>query len=299
MWGRCLIVALCVLGWSAGAGAQEPSSGRLRVAAGLFAANPSALAVSAAPDPDVPAAGDVASSPEATSTGDSATPLEPDAPQASPPLNAERRACDGCPRRSVGKAFAHTTIINGFYGIANLVRGQETAKITPKTWWANMEQGWVWDLDEFLVNQIGHPYQGNNYYNAARANGLSFWESAGLTAFGSGTWEYFGETNHASLNDLVNTTLGGIALGEMFHRAAWLVRDTRASGRGRLASEIAATALDPITGVNRFITGDSSRVSDKPAEFVPTQLRGHTALGALWRGTNTRAVSSNGEPFLE
>ncbi len=64
-------------------------------------------------------------------------------------------------------------------------------------------------------------------------------------------------------------------------------------------SEIAATALDPITGVNRFITGDSSRVSDKPAEFVPTQLRGHTALGALWRGTNTRAVASNGEPFLE
>ena len=61
-----------------------------------------------------------------------------------------------------------------------------------------MEQGWVWDLDDFLVNQIGHPYQGSNYYNTGRANGLSFWESAGVTAFGSGTWEYFGETNHAS-----------------------------------------------------------------------------------------------------
>ena len=45
--------------------------------------------------------------------------------------------------------------------------------------------GLVWDLDDFLVNQIGHPYQGNNYFNAGRANGLSFWESAGLTAFGS------------------------------------------------------------------------------------------------------------------
>ena len=92
----------------------------------------------------------------------------------------------------------------------------------------------MWDLDDFLVNQVGHPYQGNNYFTAGRANGLSFWESAGITAFGSGTWEIFGETNHASLNDLVNTTLGGIALGEMFHRAAWLVRDTRATGRGRL-----------------------------------------------------------------
>ena len=143
---------------------------------------------------------------------------------------AEGRACDGCPRRSVGRAFFDTTIINVFYGVANLARGQVTARVTPKSWWVNMEQGWVWDLDNFVVNQVGHPYQGNNYFNAGRANGLSFWESAGITAFGSGTWEYFGETNHASLNDLVNTTLGGIALGEMFHRAAWLVRDTRATG---------------------------------------------------------------------
>jgi hypothetical protein len=44
------------------------------------------------------------------------------------------------------------TIINGVYELANLARGQVTARITPKTWWANMEQGWVWDLDEFLVN---------------------------------------------------------------------------------------------------------------------------------------------------
>ena len=106
-----------------------------------------------------------------------------------PPWVAQRRACEGCPRRSVGKALAQTTIINGFYELANLIRGQDTANITPKTWWANMEQGWVWDLDDFAVNQIGHPYQGNNYFNAGRANGLSFWESAAVTAFGSGTWD--------------------------------------------------------------------------------------------------------------
>ncbi len=77
--------------------------------------------------------------------------------------------CDGCPRRSVGRAFLDTTLINVVYGVANLVRGQVTAEVTPKTWWANMKQGWVWDLDDFGVNQIGHPYQGNNYYNAGRA----------------------------------------------------------------------------------------------------------------------------------
>jgi Domain of unknown function (DUF3943) len=97
-----------------------------------------------------------------------------------------------------------------------------------------MTRGWEWDLDGFVVNQIGHPYHGNNYFNAGRANGLSFWESAAVTAFGSGTWEYFDETNQASLNDFINTTLGGIALGEMFHRTAWLVRNPHATGRSRM-----------------------------------------------------------------
>jgi len=212
---------------------------------------------------------------------------------------AEHRACEGCPPRRVGHAFLDTTVINVFYGAANLIRGQVTARITPKSWWANMQQGWVWDLDDFVVNQVGHPYQGNNYFNAGRSNGLSFWESAGVTAFGSGTWEYFGETNKASLNDLINTTLGGIALGEMFHRAAWLVRDTRATGRGRLMKEIAATAIDPVTGARRFLSGDASRVSEKPAEMVPSRLGGLASAGVLWRGSNSRAFESAGKPFLE
>ena len=211
----------------------------------------------------------------------------------------ERRACEGCPPRSVGRALFQTTVVNVFYGVANLVRGQVTARITPKTWWANMEQGWVWDLDDFTVNQIGHPYQGNNYFNTGRANGLSFYESAAVTAFGSATWEYFGETNHASLNDFINTTLGGIALGEMFHRTAWLVRNTRATGRGRLWSEIGATALDPITGVNRFMRGDASRVTDKPADMVPSNLTASGAAGVLWRGTEDNAFTADAQPFLE
>lgn len=172
--------------------------------------------------------------------------------------------CDGCPPRRVGTALLQTTYVNVLYGLANLIRGQDTAKITPKTWWTNMKSGFEWDLDTFAVNQIGHPYQGNNYFTTGRGNGLGFWESAALTAFGSGTWEYFGETNRASLNDFINTTLGGIALGEMFCRSAWLIRDTRATGGGRLRREIVATALDPMTGLNRFRSGDAARVAEKP-----------------------------------
>ena len=225
-----------------------------------------------------------------------------DATLAAPPTEAadqEERPCAGCPPRRLGRAFLQATIINGFYELANLIRGQDTAKITPKTWWTNMKRGWEWDLDDFVVNQIGHPYQGNNYFNAGRANGLSFWESAAITAFGSGTWEYFGETNQASLNDFINTTLGGIALGEMFHRTAWLVRNTQLSGKARLWNEIAATAIDPVTGANRFISGDASRVGEKPREMTPSSLGTVAAAGATWRGSNNQSVESETRPYFE
>jgi hypothetical protein len=211
----------------------------------------------------------------------------------------EGRACEGCAPRRLGTAFLQVTYINVFYGLANLGRGQDTAKITPSTWWTNMKRGWEWDLDDFVVNQIGHPYQGNNYFTAGRANGLHFWESSAVAAFGSGTWEYFGETNQASLNDFLNTTLGGIALGEMFHRAAWLVRDTRGTGRPRLMKEILATAIDPLTGVNRFLSGDASRVVEKPPDVVPSALGAMASVGAVWRDSNTDQVKSTVDPFVE
>lgn len=200
----------------------------------------------------------------------------------------------------MGHALLQTTYVNVLYGVANLIRGQDTAKVTPRTWWANMKNGFEWDLDTFAVNQIGHPYQGNNYFTTGRGNGLGFWESAALTAFGSGTWEYFGETNRASLNDFINTTLGGIALGEMFYRSAWLIRDTRATGGGRLRREIAATALDPMTGLNRFLSGDAARVSEKPPGMAPSSLSGIASAGLLWRGdTGGGELRDAAKPFLE
>jgi hypothetical protein len=218
-------------------------------------------------------------------------------PDADP--RASQRTCPECPPRSVGRALWQTTAINVVYGLANLVRGQVTARVTPTTWWANMEQGWVWDLDDFVVNQIGHPYQGSNYYNSGRANGLSFYESAAMAAFGSSTWEFFGETNHASLNDFINTTLGGIAWGEVLHRAAWLVRDPHQTGKSRMWNELGATILDPVTGYNRFRSGDARRTGDKPADMVPSSLGAVASVGTLWRGTEHEPFEGDGKAFFE
>ncbi len=74
------------------------------------------------------------------------------------------------------------------------------------------------------------------FFNAARTNGYSFWESAPFVLVGSYFWEMFAETQGPSLNDLVNTTLGGITLGEASYRLSQLILDDRARGGARFAA---------------------------------------------------------------
>jgi len=213
--------------------------------------------------------------------------------------NSERRACPGCPERHLFLPYLESIGLNVLYNLGNRARGHETAKIGPKSWYANLKHGFEWDTNPFGVNQFGHPYQGSNYFTAGRANGLSFWESTPIAAFGSASWEYFFENNRASLNDLINTTLGGIALGEVLHRTAWLIRDTEATGGHRLTQEIIATAIDPITGATRFVTGDSSRVVEKPASFIPSSLNVRVSAGALWQGSSAWSTEAAARPFLD
>jgi len=213
------------------------------------------------------------------------------------------RACPACPARRPVVAVVEVLGVNVLYNLMNQVIKPPEEKgyfrVGLDSWWENLRYGFEWDDNAFAVNQIGHPYQGSNYFTAGRANGLSFWESAPLAALGSATWEYFGETHKPSVNDLINTTVGGIALGEMLHRTGWLIRDPTKTGKTRLWKEIFATAIDPITGLNRFISGDSGRVSEKPAEFVPSRTAGDLEAGVLWRGDNERVISSTGEPYAQ
>ena len=220
-----------------------------------------------------------------------------------PALQDAGRACPGCPARHPWYAVGEVLGINLLYNGVNLLIKPEEEKIYFRTypiiWWNNISYGFEWDDNTFVVNQFGHPYQGNNYFNAGRANGLSFWESAPLAALGSLTWEYLGERHKPSLNDLVMTTMGGISLGEMFNRTAWLIRDPRLTGRARLTREIIATVFDPITGLNRFISGDSGKVVEKPAEYVPTSLLAAFDAGVLWQGEDTSLTGAAADPFLQ
>ena len=226
-----------------------------------------------------------------------------DAGLASPVPEDGKRACPGCPPRRPFWALAEVIGINLLYEGINLAFKPADEKIYyrtyPKIWWNNISYGFEWDDNTFMINQWGHPYQGGTYFSAGRGNGLSFWESAPLSAFGALTWEYLAERHKPSLNDLIVTTLGGIALGEMFHRSAWLIRDTADTGKSRMTREIIAAVFDPITGINRFIDRDALKVVEKPAEYVPSALVAAFDVGALWRGENLSYRESTGEPFLQ
>jgi hypothetical protein len=64
-------------------------------------------------------------------------------------------------------------------------------------------------------------------------------------------------------------------------------------------SEIGATALDPMSGLMRYMSGDAGRVVDKPPDMVPSDLQAIAYFGTLWRGSNTDAIEPHTYGFFE
>ena len=114
---------------------------------------------------------------------------------------------------------------------------------------------WDWDDNQFTTNQIDHPFHGQIYFNAFRSNGYNFYQSSLATVAGSYIWETAGETQHPSINDLVNTTFGGILLGEMMHRVSRNILARSRNGHNRIGNEIVATLVNPVSGLNRWLDG--------------------------------------------
>jgi len=151
----------------------------------------------------------------------------------------------------------------GVWSMSKWVTPQPWAQISLNSIKENWKHQWIWDSDHFSTNQLMHPYHGNLYFNLARSNGLGFWESAPYSLAGSFMWEMCMETNYPSRNDIITTTLGGIALGEMTYRLSSKILDERKTGAERVWREIGAFLLAPTRGVNRFFRGEMSRVKQK------------------------------------
>jgi hypothetical protein len=138
----------------------------------------------------------------------------------------------------------------------------------------NLHSRWNVDRDPFLVNQLGHPYQGATYHGFARASGLDFWPALGYTFAGSAFWEIAGETTPPSINDQITTGIGGAFLGEALFRMANLVLE-RDSKMPLWVRELAAAAISPPVGFNRLAFGERFRrpfPSRDPIYFARLQV---------------------------
>lgn len=187
--------------------------------------------------------------------------------------------------------------------------GGEGFRIGFNSWKENLANGFEWDDNNFNTNQFAHPFHGNLYFNAARSNGYTFWESVPFTFAGSYMWEFFGETHHPSMNDWIATSVGGVAMGEMLYRLSSTVLDNTATGSERNWRETGGFVLNPMRGLNRIIDGDWGRVHQNPVDRYPNTYASRMALGLrtvgddkLWDSDTTRVFCEfefdYGDPFF-
>lgn len=158
------------------------------------------------------------------------------------------------PWRTVGKVIG---LNMGVWAFDRYILNEDFARINSRTIKRNLKSLPVWDTDMFSTNLVAHPYHGSLYFNAARSNGMSFWESIPYTVGGSLMWEYFMEAELPSANDLLATSFGGIELGEITFRLSDLFLDDRSTGSERIGREVLAGLISPMRGLSRLISGDA------------------------------------------
>ncbi len=148
----------------------------------------------------------------------------------------------------------------GVWAFDRFVTNGEFAKISLNSIRNNLKTGFVWDNDMFATNLCAHPYHGGLYFNAARSNGMSFWQSIPFSAGGCLMWEIAMENEPPSINDFMATTIGGTSLGEMTFRISDLLINDKSVGFERFGREFLLTLISPIRGINRILSGESKRV---------------------------------------
>ena len=152
----------------------------------------------------------------------------------------------------------------------------------------NITNPWTWDQDNFAVNHLGHPYQGSIYYSSARSAGADPWTSLAVTVLGSVTWEEFMETETPSYNDLIVTTFGGAAIGEIFYRLSEVLIYGEKGTRKEtgLALQAAGTVLSPASSLNRLLLKDIHRPETKP-------INGWTSVGGGYSHINLNFINND------
>ncbi len=194
-------------------------------------------------------------------------------------------------RASLWQAISGVAFANLFpWAYNKYVARWPWASVGTRSWGENLRRGFVWDDNSFHVNQFSHPYHGSLYHNSARASGYGFWGSVPFVAAGSATWELFGETITASLNDLISTTLGGVALGEVTYRLSSLLGSSRGAGRNGLVREVGSYVLSPLAQTQDLVR----RRSQSPGHLSGSQ---EISAGRRFGRPFLELAIHHGDPF--
>src|SRR5262249_9499771 len=112
------------------------------------------------------------------------------APQATPELHLDQKTLAAPPPR---KRFFLASFEVGLleflpWAYNRYVADDAFAHISWHTVSENWHTGFVYDRDDFNTNQFAHPYHGSLYFDAARSNGYTYWESGLFTLAGAAIW---------------------------------------------------------------------------------------------------------------
>jgi hypothetical protein len=213
------------------------------------------------------------------------------------------------PQRNIladaGYAALGIVVSNVFMNLSSRMGEQPFSNTTFSSVWHNISHNnWFWeDGDRFLVNQFLHPYHGSTYFASARINGFNFYESMLFAPLGSVMWEIALESE-PSINDVISTTLGGIALGEMLHRIFLEVDSPSVWGT------IGGFLVSPISGFNKVYNrppretggGNIYEASVKTGvEKAFVFFRGHQEQADSWKypGGHVNVNVVYGNPFVQ
>jgi hypothetical protein len=177
------------------------------------------------------------------------------------------------------------------FAIDRYILNYSFSRVGFNSWNYNIQKEWEWDQDRFGMNYFFHPFSGGMYFNGARANGYSFFESVPFAALGSLEWEYFGETTRPSYNDLINTTINGSFLGEMFYRLGSDILDDQTTGANRFFREMVVAIMTPTRFFSRLLQGKLTRLT--PEEVYQEEPLNIT-IAAGYHKVNPGTIIENG-----
>ena len=198
-------------------------------------------------------------------------------------------------------AAAEAAGVNVLIWMAAYVFDAQHAFISHETMTDNFKYWFEWDPNHFRTNFFAHPFHGSLYFNAARSNGMSFWQSSLYSLGGSFMWETLMERHRPSFNDLIMTSTGGMFLGEALFRYSSLIWDEKARGFGRVWRGAVSALINPSGAVNRLFYGDQVSTASPPSGLSPTQspLSGFITLGGQAWGQNADLQESKSGPSAD